>query len=395
MAQQTVLQSSAQDMLVTRLQTLIQAPSITPNDAGTIDWLANELQLLGFEIDALTSQHGVKNLIAKRCFGAGPVMAFSGHVDVVPAKSVGWIVDPFQGEVVNDSVYGRGAADMKGGIAAMLCATERLCQHHEHAIGTFYWLITSDEEGEAEHGSKYIAAHLQQHNVQLNGCLVGEPTSDKHVGDTIKNGRRGALSARVLVSGIAGHVAYPENTVNAAHIAGDIVSALANLTWWKDAAGSKTHLQVTGISVPNIIDNLVPSECEVTFNIRYSHAYDSKQIQSLVLSALSKWNANISVKWERPCEPYYTGNKGQGCFLSMVESAVASVTAQYPALSTAGGTSDGRFFSSDFTQVVECGVRNHTIHQTNEHVPIADLKQVEKIYRGVLARFFIGSNSAI
>lgn len=391
MAQQNALQSSQEWCVVETLQSLIQAPSITPSDAGLLDAIANELALLGFDIHFLPEQCGVKNVIAKCCFGPGPTMAFAGHVDVVPADPKGWIVEPFSADIIDGCVYGRGAADMKGGIAAMLSATKSLCQQAKKATGTFYWLITSDEEGEAEHGSKRIAAYLSEQNIRLDGCLVGEPTSDLSVGDTIKNGRRGALSARIAVRGKAGHVAYPENTTNAAHLAGEIVAALANMTWWKDEAGSKTHLQVTGISVPNIVDNLVPSDCEITFNVRYSHAYNSCQVQELVQSFLGKWGKYIYIAWERPCEPYYTGTKSTQCFLSLVEKAVASVTSQYPTLSTSGGTSDGRFFSGDNTQVVECGVRNYSIHQVNEHVSVADLEKIEDIYSNVLKEFFVAN----
>ncbi|CAH9059701.1 Succinyl-diaminopimelate desuccinylase [Pseudoalteromonas holothuriae] len=374
---------------VEKLQKLIQAPSVTPSDAGTLSWLATRLHELGFEILLHEEVHGVKNLVAKRCFSTGPNFAFAGHVDVVPANDKGWLASPFSGDVIDGCIIGRGAADMKGGIAAMLSATEQMCAHDFQYQGTFYWLLTSDEEGEAEYGSKRIAQFLTEQNIALDACLVGEPTSDKTVGDTIKNGRRGALSGRVQINGKAGHVAYPENTVNAAHIAGEIVAALTQLVWWKDEAGSKTHLQVTGITVPNIVDNLVPSECEITFNIRYSHAYRSHAVCELVESVLEKWQNHLAFVWERPCEPYYTGANEQNCFLSLTEKAIYQATGQYPTLSTSGGTSDGRFFASSCTQVIECGVRNHTIHQVNEHVPICDLQMIEEIYLNVLKEFFV------
>ncbi|BBN80854.1 succinyl-diaminopimelate desuccinylase [Pseudoalteromonas sp. A25] len=373
---------------VEKLQKLIQAPSITPEDAGTLSWLATRLHELGFEILLLEETQGVRNLVARRCFTHGPHFAFAGHVDVVPATSKGWLASPFSGDIIDGCIIGRGAADMKGDIAAMLSATEQLCALDMEAKGTFYWLLTSDEEGEAEFGSKRIAGFLDEQDIKLDACLVGEPTSDKNVGDTIKNGRRGALSGRLQVNGKAGHVAYPDNTINAAHIAGEIVSALTQLVWWKDEPGSKTHLQVTGITVPNIVDNLVPSECEITFNVRYSHAYRSDDVCELIGSVLEKWQSNLQCVWERPCEPYYTGAKKQNCFLSLTEKAIYQAIGQYPSLSTSGGTSDGRFFASPHTQVIECGVRNHTIHQVNEHVSIADLHVIEKIYFNVLKEFF-------
>ena len=324
---------------VEKLQKLIQAPSVTPEDAGTLSWLATRLHELDFEVLLLEEAQGVKNLIVRRCFShGGPQFAFAGHVDVVPANSKGWIAEPFSADIVDGCIVGRGAADMKGGIAAMLSATERLCAQPNQLQGSLYWLLTSDEEGEAEYGSKRIAHYLSEQNIKLDACLVGEPTSDKVVGDTIKNGRRGALSGRIQVSGKAGHVAYPENTLNAAHLAGEIVTALTQLVWWKDEPGSKTHLQVTGITVPNIVDNLVPSECEITFNIRYSHAYRSDVVCELVESILNKWQPNLQFVWERPCEPYYTGAKDRNCFLNLAEKAIYQVTGQYPSLSTSGGT---------------------------------------------------------
>ncbi|WP_105167045.1 succinyl-diaminopimelate desuccinylase [Pseudoalteromonas sp. T1lg23B] len=392
MAQQLAEITTANLTTIQKLQKLIQAPSVTPDDAGTIKWLSDQLCDLGFEILLIEEVQGVKNLIAKRHFSPGPSLAFAGHVDVVPANNKGWQVAPFSGDIVDGCIVGRGAADMKGGIAAMLSATEYLCKQPQ-ARGTFYWLITSDEEGEAEYGSKRIAQFLHEQRIVLDACLVGEPTSDKVVGDTIKNGRRGALSGRVQINGRAGHVAYPENTINAAHIAGEIVSALTQLVWWKDEPGSKTHLQVTGITVPNIVDNLVPGECEITFNIRYSHGYKSDMVQALVESLLEDWQSQLQFVWERPCEPYYTGVKEHNCFLSLTERAIHQVTGHYPTLSTSGGTSDGRFFASPQTQVIECGVRNYSIHQVNEHVSISDLAIVEDIYISVLNNFFIENES--
>ncbi|WP_440053703.1 succinyl-diaminopimelate desuccinylase [Pseudoalteromonas sp. T1lg65] len=369
------------------LRHLIQAPSVTPCDAGTIQFMSEKLGDLGFDTEVF-ERHGVKNLIASMHFGEGPILAFSGHVDVVPATSQGWISDPFGAQIIDGVIYGRGAADMKGGVAAMLSATRVLLSQPKKLAGTFYWLLTSDEEGEAEFGSKLIAEKLAQRGVILDACLVGEPTSHQVVGDTVKNGRRGAISGRIAIRGKAGHVAYPEQTINAAHIAGNVVNELASLPWWKDEAGSQTTLQVTGLTVPNIVDNLVPASCEVTFNIRYSHAYKSGEVKDYIQAALSNLNINFDIEWERPCESFYTGAKAERCFLNLVEQAIYEQTGQYPSLSTAGGTSDGRFFANELTQVIECGVKNDSIHQVNEHVSVADLIKIERIYLSVLKRFF-------
>lgn len=394
MATQRIPQLVKHSDTLNTLTRLIQAPSVTPCDAGTITFMAQQLSALGFTVEQFEVS-GVKNLIAHYHFGKGPALAFSGHVDVVPASDEGWLVPPFSATVIDGVVYGRGAADMKGAVAAMLSASKALLETKQSLQGDFYWLLTSDEEGEAEFGSKVIAERLAKRGVELDACLVGEPTSHHQVGDTIKNGRRGAISGRVTVQGKAGHVAYPEQTSNAAHTAGKMVSQLAELPWWKDEVGSQTSLQITGVTVPNIIDNLVPAKCEITFNIRYSHAYKSAEVKEYIEATLARFNAPHEITWERPCESFYTGHQEQGCFLALVEQAVHQSTGQYPALSTAGGTSDGRFFASDKTQVIECGVKNDTIHQVNERVSVADLEAIEAIYTTLLQRFFSPSNKEL
>ncbi|MCO7206692.1 MULTISPECIES: succinyl-diaminopimelate desuccinylase [Pseudoalteromonas] len=378
---------SVQSEVVETLQTLLRFKSVTPAQAGAIDWLEGNLSQLGFDCEVFSFNH-VTNLIAKITFGEGPIVAFSGHIDVVPAAKGDWRVDPFSGEIVDGSVYGRGAADMKGGVAAMLCATKRFLAQKSNKRGTFYWLITSDEEGEAEYGSLLIAERLAKQGVVLDGCLVGEPTSHLHVGDTIKNGRRGALSARLSIQGKAGHVAYPENTLNAAHLSAEVVKRLTAISWHKDEASSATTLQVTGINIANVVDNLVPAQCEITFNVRYSHGYKSKDVKEEIQFALADLASQLTLVWERPCESFYTLHQASNCLLQQLEQAVHEITGSFPMLSTSGGTSDGRFFANEHTQVIECGVRNHTIHQVNEHVPIADLKTIEQIYLAALRNIF-------
>ncbi|MFC3033368.1 succinyl-diaminopimelate desuccinylase [Pseudoalteromonas fenneropenaei] len=375
---------------LSHLQTLVQAPSVTPSDAGLLDWLSRQLSVLGFTLTRLPVA-GVDNLVAVKHFAPGPSLAFAGHVDVVPAKGSGWRAEPFAAAILDGAVYGRGTCDMKGGIAAMLAACQQFISDDgqmQERRGSLYWLITSDEEGEAEHGSKVIAEYLQQQGIALDACLVGEPTAELRVGDTIKNGRRGAISGRIVIKGKAGHVAYPQNTVNAAHLAGKIVCALAEVSWPLDLPGSSTSLQITGVNVANVVDNLVPASCEITFNIRYGHGYKGDDVMANIAALLQPWADNCDLQWERPCEPYYTGARTEGCFLSLVEHAIFQRTGQYPQLSTAGGTSDGRFFATGATQVIEVGVRNHTIHQVNEHLPLADLDAIEGIYYQILENYF-------
>ncbi|NMM41622.1 succinyl-diaminopimelate desuccinylase [Pseudoalteromonas arctica] len=376
------------DTVVSYLQKLIQFKSVTPQQAGAIDWLAKQLTDLGFNCEQFTFNN-VTNLIAKVSFGDGPLYAFSGHIDVVPASGGAWRAEPFSGDIIDGAIYGRGAADMKGGVAAMLCASRTLLANVAAKKGTFYWLITSDEEGEAEYGSLLIAERLAQQGIQLYGCIVGEPTSHLHVGDTIKNGRRGALSARLVINGKAGHVAYPENTINAAHLSAEVIKRLTGITWQRDEPSSYTSLQVTGINIANVVDNMVPARCEMTFNIRYSHGYKSSDIKNEIQFALGDLAQYLNIEWERPCESFYTSHQcDDNCLLTHVEQAVFKVTGSYPLLSTSGGTSDGRFFANSHTQVIECGVRNNTIHQVNEHVPIADLLIIEQIYTQLLSNLF-------
>ncbi|TMN85798.1 MULTISPECIES: succinyl-diaminopimelate desuccinylase [unclassified Pseudoalteromonas] len=391
-SQQAIISHRLNAELIKQLQTLIQFKSVTPNQAGAIDWLVEQLCELGFFCEKFTS-NGVTNLIARVKFKEGPCIAFSGHIDVVPADNDDWLSPPFDGKIINGVIYGRGAADMKGGVAAMLSATKKIINNTSSKAGTFYWLITSDEEGEAEFGSAQIANKLSSNGIVLDGCIVGEPTSSTYVGDTIKNGRRGALSARILVKGKAGHVAYPQNTINAAHISAKIVSKLSEQVWHLDDAGSKTTLQVTGINTNNVVDNLVPSHCEITFNIRYSHRYNSNEIKSILINSLDEFSRYITINWERPCEPYYTRTESTWSLISCVEQAIHSQTGNYPLLSTSGGTSDGRFFANSHTQVIEFGLKNKTIHQINEHVSIDDLIKVEAIYYDLLSRIFINDTN--
>lgn len=391
-SQQAIISHRLNAELIKQLQTLIQFKSVTPNQAGAIDWLVEQLCELGFFCEKFTS-NGVTNLIARVKFKEGPCIAFSGHIDVVPADNDDWLSPPFDGKIINGVIYGRGAADMKGGVAAMLSATKKIINNTSSKAGTFYWLITSDEEGEAEFGSAQIANKLSSNGIVLDGCIVGEPTSSTYVGDTIKNGRRGALSARILVKGKAGHVAYPQNTINAAHISAKIVSKLSEQVWHLDDVGSKTTLQVTGINTNNVVDNLVPSHCEITFNIRYSHRYNSNEIKSILINSLDEFSRYITINWERPCEPYYTRTESTWSLISCVEQAIHSQTGNYPLLSTSGGTSDGRFFANSHTQVIEFGLKNKTIHQINEHVSIDDLIKVEAIYYDLLSRIFINDTN--
>lgn len=365
-------------------QALIQRPSVTPVDHGCQQWLAQKLQALGFGCHFIYEQ-GVSNLIAS--IGQGEqTLAFVGHTDVVPPGPLEkWTVDPFAGVIVDNELVGRGAADMKTGIAAMLAAIERHILSGLAINKRMLWLITSDEEGEAEYGSKAIKDYLDSQGIRLDYCIVGEPTANRHSGDVIKVGRRGAISARLEVKGKQGHVAYPQYADNAIHNMGKVISVLNGIAWDQgsdDFPG--TSLQITHIDSGTFTDNIVPAHCRICFNIRYSHQYSQQSLMAAIHHALAPLGLDFRLQWERPCEPYFTQPRDRHCLIDYVERAIHKTTGSFPSLSTSGGTSDGRFFASPTTQVVELGVPNHSIHQVNERVHIAELVTLEDIYSELL-----------
>lgn len=364
---------------------LMSRASITPNDAGCQNWLMDQLIHLGFNCHQFTV-NGVKNLVAE--IGKGPrTVAFAGHTDVVPPGPIEkWQCHPFEPQVIGDEIIGRGAADMKTGVAAMLAATERAFSEGKDLKVHFLWLITSDEEGEAEFGSKEIKKYLDANHYQIDHCIVGEPTSHHQTGDIIKVGRRGAISARVKVFGKQGHVAYPQYADNAIHKMAKVINALESIEWDAGSADFPgTSLQITHIDSGDFTDNIVPAECGICFNIRYSHNYNLTQLEELIKQRIDSVTEDFDVDWERPCEPYFTHAEQENSLINAVEHAIHKNTGKFPLLSTAGGTSDGRFFATEHTQVVEVGVPNLTIHQVNERINISDLITLEDIYTDLLS----------
>ena len=363
---------------------LMSRRSITPDDAGCQDWLRDKLTGMGFECHQFIV-NGVKNLVAE--IGSGErVIAFAGHTDVVPpGPEEKWYNPPFEPSIANNELIGRGAADMKTGVAAMLAATERALALSEQFNCKFMWLITSDEEGEAEFGSKEIKHWLDSRGIQLHSVIVGEPTANNSTGDTIKVGRRGAISGRIYVKGKQGHVAYPQYADNAIHKMAKVINAINSVQW--DAGSDDfpgTSLQITHIDSGDFTDNIVPAKCSICFNIRYSHEYSMESLEALIQERVAQVVEQFDIEWERPCVPYFTHNQKQHSLIKAVEQAIVKNTGRFPALSTAGGTSDGRFFSGPNTQVVEVGVPNKTIHQINERIHISDLITLEDIFTDLL-----------
>ena len=367
-------------------EVLMARASITPQDAGCQSYLIYKLEKLGFFCEKYTI-NGVSNLVAR--WGQGPNhFAFSGHTDVVPPGPLdNWKSPPFSPVISKNKLYGRGAADMKTGIAAMLAATERTIASLDKEKVSFWWLITSDEEGEAEWGSKWIAEYLASKNVQLDMCLVGEPSASASTGDTIKIGRRGSLSGTIHIAGKQGHVAYPKTAVNAIHKASNVINALTQYPFDKgsdDFPG--TTLQITHMDTGSFTDNIVPSAVRIEFNVRYSWQFNQNSLSVLLRSIINSIDTEAEVSFSRPCEAYLSkpNSNAEHCLIACVEKAIKGATGRYPVISTSGGTSDGRFFASEHTQVVEVGVPNTTIHQINEHIHVSDLLTLEDIYTDIL-----------
>ena len=374
--------------LLEHLDNLVARESITPVDAGCQDYLAEQLSILGFCCHQFTV-NGVSNLIAK--IGTGNKrIAFAGHTDVVPTGDQAlWQTLPFVGTIKNGNYYGRGVADMKGGIAAMLSAFSDIKNQLNLAKFSFYFLITSDEEGEAEFGTKEIVNYLASRNELPHFCIVGEPSASAQTGDVIKVGRRGAISGEIVLRGKQGHVAYPQFACNAAHKAAKVATMLAELNWdqgSEDFPG--TSLQVTGIDTGRWTDNIIPGESRIGFNVRYSHLQTKVAVQEKILTCMASSELEYDVQWLRPCCPYFTETEPNfGINLvSEVEQAIFDCCHLFPRLSTSGGTSDGRFIARPECQVIELGVPNHSIHQINEHVALTDLYRLEAIYQKLLHR---------
>jgi len=374
-------------------EALIRAPSVCPEDNGAIDVLAAALPPLGFACEKLlfTGNDGPDtwNLFAQRAgTSPGPHFCFAGHTDVVPAGDVGaWQYEPFGGEVHSGVLYGRGAVDMKGAIAAFVAAVEQFRDHP----GTISLLITGNEEGNEVNGTRRMLRWLEEKNIRLSHCLVGEPTSESRIGDGIKNGRRGSFHVKLTIKGIQGHVAYPQRALNANHL---LAQVLARLTSQPLDGGNRdfpaSTLQVTLLETlgENAV-NLVPGATRARMNIRYNNLQTPELMTrwlrreiDAVLAPIT--GASYELTTEISGEAFLTPSKG---FVQLVCNAVMEETKSIVTLSTSGGTSDARFIKNH-CPVVELGLRNATMHQVDEQVPVDDLVRLSAIYHRVLTRYF-------
>ncbi len=362
---------------------LIRRPSVTPEDAGCQDLLAQRLERLGFRIEPMPFGE-VKNLWARRG-ERSPLFCFAGHTDVVPPGPLeAWDSPPFEPEIREGRLFGRGAADMKGSLAAMLTATERFLARHPDHAGSLAWLITSDEEGVAVDGTVKVVERLEARGEKIDWCLVGEPSSGEQLGDTIKNGRRGSLNGRLVVKGIQGHVAYPHLARNPVHQALPALAELAATEWDRgNDFFPPTSFQVSNLHAGTGATNVIPGELEVVFNFRYSTENTAQTLERRTEEILRAHGLEYELEWSLSGEPFLTP---EGELVEAAVAAVREVTGLEPELSTSGGTSDGRFIAPTGAQVIELGPRNATIHKVNEEVGVEELERLSRIYEALLER---------
>ena len=367
-------------------KSLISKASVTPDDKGCQSIMIERLKKIGFEIHPLKFGD-VDNFWATRGNG-GPLFAFAGHTDVVPAGNEdAWNTKPFEPTIKDGFLYGRGAADMKGGLASMVTATENFVKENPNHNGTIAFLITSDEEGVAINGTVKVMDYLKENNQKIDFCLIGEPSSTNITGDVIKNGRRGSLNGEINVQGQQGHVAYPHLAQNPIHLIAPALSELCKQEWDNgNEYFPATSFQISNVHSGDGVTNVIPGEAKVMFNIRYSTETTKEELKSKVHEILDLHKLDYSVDWSHSGYPFLTP---KGELVSACISAVKETKEITPELATSGGTSDGRFIAQEGTQVVELGPVNATIHQVNESVLVQDLEDLSRIYYKVLTKILV------
>lgn len=373
-------------------QELIRQPSITPNDSGCQKILAQRLANIGFSIEHMPF-NDVSNMWA-RCGDTGPLFVFAGHTDVVPVGDPRhWSSDPFAADIRDGKIYGRGAADMKGSIAAMVTALERVARASGKAAvtdnfsnGSIALLITSDEEGPALDGTARVVDVLKQRDETIDWCLVGEPTSVNVLGDTIKNGRRGSLGGLLTIKGTQGHVAYPHLADNPIHRALQPLLELTQIEWDKgNEHFPATTLQISNVNAGTGAGNVIPATISVQFNLRFSPEVSSSEIRDRCEKILAQHDVDFDLQWSLSGDPFITS---PGTLTNAVSAAINSVCAIDARLDTGGGTSDGRFIATMGCQVIELGPSNATIHQIDENVAIEELDTLSEIYEKTIWQLF-------
>jgi succinyl-diaminopimelate desuccinylase len=360
---------------------LVRRPSVTPEDAGCQGVLAERLTRLGFKCETLQF-NDVTNLWARRGT-TSPVLCFAGHTDVVPpGNEDAWSSGPFEPTFIGDLIYGRGSADMKSGLAAMIIALEEFLAAHPDHDGSLAMLITSDEEGRARDGTLKVVEALQERDEHIDWCVLGEPSSEKDLGDIVRIGRRGSLSGMLTVLGIQGHVAYPQLSDNPIRRFAPVLAELHQIEWDKgNDYFPATSFQVVDVKAGIGAPNVTPGELSARFNFRYSTEWTHKTLQKKVESVFDAHDIDYELNWHLSGEPFLTK---PGKLIDAVSAAVAAETGKAPQLSTGGGTSDGRFISPAGTDVVELGPVNASIHKIDEHVKAEDVVTLTRMYKRIM-----------
>ncbi|MDT4288994.1 succinyl-diaminopimelate desuccinylase [Methylomonas sp. MO1] len=363
------------------LEALIRRESVTPTDAGCQDLLAQRLTKLGFTDERLNFAD-TQNLWLRKGQQA-PLFVFLGHTDVVPTGPLAaWDSPPFEPTIRDGKLYGRGAADMKGGIAAFVTAVERFLAEYPEHKGSIAIMMTSDEEGIATHGVVKVVEVLEQRGEKIDWCLVGEPSSDKKIGDVIRVGRRGSLCAKLTVLGIQGHVAYPELAENPIHTFAPALKELTEEVWdHGNQFFPPTRLQVSNINGGTGAENIIPGQVEVQFNLRFCTELDEATIKSRTQAILDKHGFKYDLQWRLSGNPFLTS---QGELIDATHAAIESVCRFQTLDDTGGGTSDGRFIAPTGAQVIELGPLNASIHKVNEHIGLDELEVLSRIYQQIL-----------
>ena len=362
---------------------LINRKTLTPDDNGCQKIIAERLiknrfnaEHLRFDdVDNLWITHG----------NSGPLFVFAGHTDTVPVGPIEkWNTDPFKAEIKKGYLYGRGAADMKSGIAAMVTAAERYVQKNPNHNGTIALLITSDEEGPSINGTRKVIDYLDEKKIKIDYCVLGEPTSDKQLADVVRIGRRGSLNGILKVNGVQGHVAYPEKAKNPIHEATQFLNELTSIEWDQgNRSFPPTSFQISNINAGTGADNVIPDELNVLFNFRFSTETSQNAIEKKVESLLEKYSLNYNLEWKLSGAPFLTDS---GSLIDATTTAIKEIVGIDTVYSTGGGTSDGRFIAPTGAQTIELGVVNETIHKINECVKVEDLDTLSRIYEKILEK---------
>lgn len=371
---------------LTLLEALIKKPSVTPNDEGCQDLIAQHLTPLGF-VDERLNFDDTQNIWLRRGQSA-PLFVFLGHTDVVPPGPLDeWDTPPFEPTIKGDLLYGRGTADMKAGIACFITACERFIEEHPDHAGSIALMITSDEEGIATNGVVKVIDVLEQRHEKIDWCLVGEPSSHKKIADVIRVGRRGSLCAKLTVQGIQGHVAYPDIAENPIHAVTPALTELTQEIWDRgNQFFPATSLQISNINAGTGAENIIPGHAEILFNLRFSTALNEQTIKERTLAILDKYHFNYTLDWRLSGNPFLTA---KGELITACHQAIEGVTGYEPVDDTGGGTSDGRFIAPTGAQVIELGPINESIHKINEHVRIEDLETLSTIYKQILTHLLV------